>query len=210
MPPSRLLLTDDEEVLRDFHAHWRVLLPPIGIAILAFAAAGVISAVAGDVMIGSWRFGTVAWVVALLVSIVAAIRPIVRWLYSRYTLTTERIIVRSGIIARRGNEIPLENIVNVQSSQRAYERLLGYGDILLESAGATGQSRLTDIPDPEEFQSQIYAARERRTLMLQAGDRGPAAPRDVAAQLQTLADLHDAGKLSNDDFERQKRRLLDG
>ncbi len=210
MAGSRLLLTDDEEVLRDFHAHWRVLLPPIGIAVLLFAAAGVVSALAGTAVIGSWSVAAVVWVVAVAGSIIAAIRPVVRWLYTRYTLTTERIIVRSGIIARHGNEIPLENIVNVQSSQRAYERMLGYGDVLLESAGATGQSRLTDIPDPDAFQSQIYAAREERTLVLQSGRHVESGPRDVAAQLQTLSDLHDAGKISDEDFEHQKRRLLDG
>lgn len=202
------LLTDDEEILREFHAHWRVLLPPIGVALVLLVVAGVIGALAGTTMLGSFTLASVLWVLAIVVSIVAAIQPVIRWWFTRYVLTTERIIVRRGVVSRSGVEIPLENVNNVHFSQRVVERMLGYGDVLLESAGATGQSRLTNIPEPERFQSQIYAAREARMLTLESGGRVDS-PRDVAAQLQTLSDLHDAGKLSDDDFERQKRRLLD-
>lgn len=206
--PTRLL-TDDEEVIREFHSHWRVLLPPIGIAVVALVGAGLVGALAGDTMVGSFTLAEVLWVLAVVISVLAAIQPVVRWWFTRYVLTTERIIVRRGVVSRSGVEIPLENINNVHFSQRVVERMLGYGDVLLESAGATGQSRLADIPEPERFQSQIYAAREARMLVLEAGGRVDS-PRDVAAQLQTLSDLHDAGKLSDADFERQKRRLLDG
>ncbi len=204
--PQRLL-TDDEEVLREFHAHWRVLLPPIGIALGLVVVASLVTAFAGTTMVGAVTLPTVAWVVAVVVGIAVFVRPAITWWYTRHILTTERIIVRHGVVSRSGVEIPLENINNVHFNQSLVERMLGYGDVLLESAGATGQSRLADIPDPEQFQSQIYAARETRVLALESGGRS--VPRDLPAQLQTLSDLHDAGKLSDADFETQKRRLLD-
>jgi hypothetical protein len=90
-------------------------------------------------------------------------------------------------------------------SQRVLERLLGYGDVLIESAGSMGQSRLENIPDPEAFQSEIYRAREVRSLHLK-GDRGRS--RDVVAQLEALADLRERGHLTDAEFETKKRRLL--
>ena len=47
--------------------------------------------------------------------------------------------------------------------------------MLIESASTQGQSRLTDIPDPEAFQSEVYRAREDRALQLQ----GPGASADA-------------------------------
>jgi uncharacterized membrane protein YdbT with pleckstrin-like domain len=166
--PKRLL-TEDEEILRMFRPHWRVLLP-----VVAF---------------GLW----------LLLSA----RRLFNWWFTGYVLTTERIIVRRGWIARTGTEIPLESINNVLFSQRVIERLLGYGDILIESAGQQGQSRVADIPNPEAFQAEVYAAREMRALHFSGG-----AARDAVAQLESLADLRERGHLTDAEFEAKKRRLL--
>jgi uncharacterized membrane protein YdbT with pleckstrin-like domain len=140
--PERLL-TEDEEILHGFRPHWRVLLAPLAWAMVLAAAAGVgVAALDSPLDLVVAGGAVVIWV--LLTG-----RNVVRWWFTAYLLTTERIIVRQGMIARSGTEIPLENIVNVLFSQSVLERLLGYGDLVIESAGSQGQSRLTDIPDPQ-------------------------------------------------------------
>lgn len=198
------LLTDDEEVIADFHPHWRVLLTPILTTIVVAVAAAALLWLADR---QEWGGNPGLWIplVAVVVIVALAAGPVVRWWTTQYVLTSERIIERSGILSRSGVEIPLENINNVLYNQSAPERLLRYGDVVVESAGSQGQTRLADIPDPQQFQSQIYRARETRTLALEGGGR----PRDVAAQLESLAALHDAGKLTDEEFARQKRRLMD-
>lgn len=201
------LLTDDEDIVRQFRPHWRVLLPAVGWAMLIGALAGAAFA-ALDPPYTWYAVGAAA-----LIWLVLSTRRLLDWWFTNYVLTTERIIVRAGMIARTGTEIPLENINNVLFSQTAFERALRYGDVLVESAGSMGQSRLANIPDPEHFQSEIYRARELRTLALEGRGRGsdpPAAPRDVAAQLESLSALHDAGKLTDEEFATQKRRVLGG
>ncbi|MTV27150.1 PH domain-containing protein [Nitriliruptoraceae bacterium ZYF776] len=202
--PTRLL-TEDEEIVREFRPHWRVLLPALGWAMLA-AALGGIGVAALD---GTAR--TVSVVAAVVLWVLLAGRSLLDYWFTNYVLTTERIIVRTGMIARSGTEIPLENINNVLFNQTVLERLLGFGDVLLESAGAQGQSRLEDIPDPELFQSQVYRVREARSLAMRHGP-GPAdhAAGDVVSQLERLADLRERGHLSEEEFEAKKRRLLDG
>ena len=201
MAYPRRLLTDDEEVVREFHPHWRVLL--LALLWVAVAVAAVALAV-------GWVDGTGQWVLlaVALVAVAFALPPIVSWRFTLYVLTTERIVVRDGVISRGSTEIPLEHINNVLFSQSIIERLLGYGDVLIESAGAQGQSRLTDIPDPEAFQSEVYRVRETRSMHLQ-GTGSSAAPRDAVARLEALADLHDRGVLSDDEFAEKKARLLD-
>jgi uncharacterized membrane protein YdbT with pleckstrin-like domain len=202
--PARLL-TDDEEVVRQFRPHWHVLLPALAWAAVLVAAVGAgFAALSGDA-----RWWVLAGAAALWV--VVAGRSALAYLATDYVLTTERIIVRRGLIARSGTEIPLEKVANVLFSQSFLERLFGYGDVLLESAGAQGQSRLTDIPDPEHFQSQVYRVREARSIALRhhgavAGD----APGDVVSQLERLADLRERGHLSEAEFAAEKARLLRG
>lgn len=202
--PDRLL-TDDEEVVRQFRPHWRVLLPALAWAVVLVASVGVgFAALSGD---ARW------WVLlgAAALWLLIAGRGVLAYLATDYVLTTERIVVRRGLIARSGTEIPLENVANVLFSQSVLERLLGYGDVLLESAGAQGQSRLTDIPDPEHFQSQVYRVREARSLALRhhGGAMGDA-PGDVVSQLERLADLRERGHLSEAEFATEKARLLGG
>lgn len=206
------LLTDDEEVLRDFRPHWRVLLTPILVTIAAIALASLATWFATS---QGWSITIWIWVVAIVGVVIFSFRKVVEYWFTHYVLTTERIIVRRGAISRGGTEIPLESINNVLFSQRAIERMLRYGDVLVESAGSMGQSRLTDIPEPEQFQSQIYRAREDRMVALdRKGHEGShinsQSSRDVAAQLESLAALHAAGSLTDEEFAHQKRRLMEG
>lgn len=194
------LLSDGEEVLHEFRPHWRVLLPALGWAMLLAAGVGVTVAA----LDASWRWWSVP--VALVVWVALAARSLLAWWSTRYILTTERIVVRSGILTRTGTELPLESITNVLFSQRLGERVLGYGDVIVESAGSQGQSRLEDIPDPEGFQSEIYRARELRSLHFRGTGSGRA--RDVVEQLEALASLRERGHLSEEEFADQKTRLL--
>jgi membrane protein YdbS with pleckstrin-like domain len=197
--PERLL-TDDEEILRQFRPHWRVLLPVLAWAMLA-AALGGVAAAALD---APWR--EVAIGAAVLVWLLLSIKPLLAWWFTNYVLTTERIVVRRGMIARTGTEIPLEQVTNVLFAQTVLERLLGYGDVLLEAAGSQGRSELHDIPDPEGFQHEVYVARELRTVPR----RGDGHLADPLGALERLADLRERGHLTDDEFEAAKGRWLDG
>jgi uncharacterized membrane protein YdbT with pleckstrin-like domain len=128
-------------------------------------------------------------------------------------ITNERVIYRAGLISKTGKEIPHEVINDVAFNQRALERIFGTGDLLIESAGTHGQSRYQDIPDPEGVQSLIYREREKRlTQQNVAGMQtfAPGASQSVAEQLDTISRLHDEGKLSDAEFEDQKKKLLEG
>ncbi|MGH8873992.1 MAG: PH domain-containing protein, partial [Acidimicrobiia bacterium] len=121
-------------------------------------------------------------------------------------ITTERVIHRAGFISKKGKEIPLEVINDVAFTQTALERILGSGDLLVESAGEEGQSLYHHIPDPEGLQSLIYRVREDRMMAIEGGHRATS----TAEQLQILAHLHDEGRLSDEEFETEKSKLLGG
>lgn len=197
--PERLL-SDDEDVLLLFRPHWRVLLPALLWAMLLAALGGAAFAALDP----PWEWAALG--VAVVLWLLFAGRSVLTWWFTAYVLTTERIVVRKGMVARTGVEIPLEQVTNVLFSQSVLERLLRYGDVVIEAAGSQGQSELHDIPDPEGFQHEVYAARELRMLAHRAGPRGI----DPVEALERLASLRERGHLTEDEFQAQKRRLLEG
>lgn len=198
--PERLL-TDDETVLAELRPHWRVLLAPAFWFILT--AGAVIAAFQVNEPPG-WLIPAVT-LLSLVFFLGLGVPPLIRRQFTLYVLTSERIVVRSGVLNRSSKEMPLESISNVVFNQSLIERMLGYGDVFLESSGETSATRMDDVPDPEMFQSRVYAAREQRSMQFARSDGGR---RDVASQLSELADLHDRGKLSDEEYEAQKARLL--
>ncbi len=174
-----------------------MLLPVIllGVAAIALAVAAVIFT---D---GTATSLTVAGIVALWVLL--STRRVLDWLTTGYVITNERVVFRAGVLARRGVEIPLESITNVAFNQSVFERVIRSGDLLIESAGEQGQSRYTDIRDPEALQSLIYQLREARTMELRGSQRS------VAAEIEAMVKLRDDGVITEEEFQNRKRRLLE-
>jgi uncharacterized membrane protein YdbT with pleckstrin-like domain len=78
-----------------------------------------------------------------------------------FVVTNQRVIYRSGVIARNGIEIPVRKVNNVSFHQSVIERIVGAGDILIESGGEDGQSLFSDIRDPEQVQNIIQRTLRR-------------------------------------------------
>ena len=83
-----------------------------------------------------------------------------RWTYTHFVLTDRRVISRSGIISKRGTEIPLERVNNIDFHQRLIDRLIGAGDLDIESAGRDGQSHFDFVRHPDMVQQEVYRQME--------------------------------------------------
>lgn len=149
------------------------------------------------------------WLVlaVFVVALVIVARGLVRWATTLHVVTNERVIYRAGLIAKTGKEIPLEVINDVAFNQSMFERIFGTGDLLIESAGTHGQSRYKDIPGPEDVQTLIYGQRETRMREMQGGGT-VTTPESRVSQLATLSQLHDDGKLTDEEFQNEKAKLL--
>jgi uncharacterized membrane protein YdbT with pleckstrin-like domain len=158
-------------------------------------------------------YSIVRWIltgVIVVALIPLVVSPVVQWWFTSYVLTSERLITRTGMIARRGIEIPLASINNVLFNQSVIERVLKSGDLLIESAGESGQSKFTNIPNPEHFQSLLYRTREEQQRQAAAEESAVAAEigRDPTEQLERAARLRAEGVLSEEEFQDMKRRIL--
>jgi membrane protein YdbS with pleckstrin-like domain len=126
---SELILRDDETLVLDLHPHWWYFAK----ALLATVVAVVIGMV---VLVEGWTGTAVNVVVALLVlgALFWLGERYVHWVTTYFILTTDRIIYRRGIVAKKGMEIPLQRINTIFFNQRIFERILGLGDLKIESA----------------------------------------------------------------------------
>ena len=84
------------------------------------------------------------------------IRPIVFWSTTLYVFTNRRIITRTGLISRRGRDMPLSRVNDVSFNHTVIERIFNCGTIMVESAGESGQLQIDNVPDVEDLQRDIY------------------------------------------------------
>ncbi len=116
------------------HPHWKVLVGPVVLGVLIIAAAATVAAVipAGRDA-GPERLAVLALAVVLL--LIAVLRPVLIWKTTTYELTTGRLRVREGILARRGRDIPLTRISDISFTRSLLDRLVGAGRLVVESPG---------------------------------------------------------------------------
>ncbi len=73
-----------------------------------------------------------------------------------YTLTDSKIEIDQGLIARTTRNIPLRNIQDVTVSTTIPQRLLGFGNVVIENASELGGvTVLKNIDDPRKHADMI-------------------------------------------------------
>ena len=203
MPYPRKYLNDYETVALDLHPHWWFFAEP-AFALIASVVVGIVALTVFD--------GTpetiVGWIalVMIAVSVLWMIGRYAKWSTTNFVITSDRLIYRSGVIAKSGIEIPLERVNNVLFNQSVFERIIGAGDLLIESGGEAGQQRFSDIKNPGRVQNLIHAQMETNSTRMFGANGGV----DVASQLEKLEGMLERGTLTREEFDREKRRLLGG
>jgi len=156
-------LAPGEESVEVLHPHWKTLVRPIVLALVVVAALLV-----GEVLIPQGKNAVIERLAAAGVAIVLLMwwltYPLLRWRTTVYQLTTRRMRLRDGIIARSGRDIPLSRITDVSFRKRLSDRLLGCGTLIVESAGEHGEILLTEIPHVERVQSTLFQLVEEERL----------------------------------------------
>ena len=192
------LLNRGEHINLDLHPHWVVFVKP-GTIVVVFVVLAIWAQQLGD----DWFKTGVSRVllVAILLGLINLGSAVMRWSRTYFVVTSQRVIFREGVLARRGVEIPLERVNNVNFAQSVMERMLGAGDLLIESASEDGQQLFGDIRNPEQVQNMIHEAIHART-----GKSADASP--VVAQLERLEAMLLRGSITQSEFDEQKRRIL--
>ncbi|MEA2556724.1 MAG: hypothetical protein QOG88_262 [Actinomycetota bacterium] len=220
--PKRLLVPGEELVL-DLRPH------PVALVLPALAAIG---SVAVGIYLMAQINGTldsfVTWASLVAIAVIWVVYPIRRltaWLTSHFVVTSDRVLHRSGWVAKQSIEIPLEQINDIKFTQSVLERMVKAGDIQIRSASNDGPTTFEDVRNPEEVQKAIYHQSELNNQRMYSGrgtpgggtppappvtraaSRPPVAPSSTT-ELERLADLRAKGVLTEEEFQAQKAKIL--
>ncbi len=157
MPYPRNLINDGENVALDLRPHWwyfsKHILTGIPLLILVVIVFQIdddtLKSVAGAIV----GIITIGWGIWLLLKFIS-------WTRTYFVVTDQRVVYRTGVIARHGVEIPLERINNLNFHQRLFERMIGAGDLEVQSAGEQGTTLFENVRHPDGVQQEIYRQME--------------------------------------------------
>ena len=205
---DKKLLHEHEDLVLDLRPHWWYMFEPtLGLVVVALIGLWL----AGWVDGWDWlKYGAVGLIVVAIVWFAARYAT---WVTINFVVTTDRLIYRSGVFAKKGIEIPLERVNTVFFSQTIFERLLGAGDLSIESGGETGKQTFSDIRRPSAVQNEIYRQMEANNARMYGGAQPAAAPAPAPAanipeQIAQLDALRQQGVLSEAEFAEKKAELL--
>jgi uncharacterized membrane protein YdbT with pleckstrin-like domain len=128
----------------------------------SFVAAIILAALAVAVLYGNRRgWPLAALLIALswtMVALAVMARHGINW-----SLTSERLIERRGVLNQRRREVELADIRSVEVDRRFLQRLIGIGNVVVSSAASADFTiRLEAVADPEHIAETLRKARLKR------------------------------------------------
>ena len=118
-------------------------------------AAAVVAAILLTILLAMISFVNIPWYFSLPVALSLLLIPAYKHLRRnmiRYTLTDSKIEIDYGLIARTTRNIPLTKIQDVTVSASIPQRLLGFGDVVVDNASELGgHTILHNINNPRHY-----------------------------------------------------------
>ena len=177
--PQRLL-GEGEDVVLHMRTHAKALAVAVLVLLATAAAAGFAMGVLPDEGTGGSAGRWLLLAVGLGVVGRWSVWPFLVWLSTTYTVTSERLITRQGVVNRRGRDIPLGRINDVAYSQDILDRMLRCGSLNVSAASEQGTIILQDVPRVHDVQLEMSE------LVREA--HGWAAPRQASERESEPAD----------------------
>ena len=207
----RTQLKKDEKLLIIIRQHWiRLILPFFAWLLLAILLL---------VFVTNHK-------VDLIIILVTAIYPMIEyinWKYNLWAVTNMRVVDESGFFTRYSKESPLDKINNVEYDQPIMGRILGYGNVDIQTAAEMGETKYQLIHHPKLLKDTITHAQEeykKIQISSQATQLAEAIARTnkvtapsqqmIADELHKLFELMQKGAITQEEYLAQKAKLMGG
>lgn len=154
------LLAGESMVLPPIRKHWIVLVKwmfwPSVVAVVLFAIVDVALSglVSGDARV-------LFTLLALTLLGAATYWAWVNWRVDMLTVTDQRVILEGGILMRTSKVIPLDRVQDVSTRQNVLGRILDYGSVEIDTAGAIPNELFSYARHPEMLRDQVFVLSEQ-------------------------------------------------
>ena len=149
------VLQPGETVVYATKLHWFVYLWAILMLVIC-----LVLALAARFTADQQNLSLAFWVAALifaLLALSAALRAFVRRATTELAVTDQRVIYKTGLLARHTLEMNRAKVESVTVDQTMLGRIFGYGTIIVRGTGSTLEP-IRNISDPLTFRSHITTA----------------------------------------------------
>ena len=152
------VLAGDEQVVLHRHPHWKRLIGPVLVLIVASALAAFVAAVVNKTDWDATAKNVVFLVIAAIWLVIVGwltLWPFFSWWTTHFVITDRRVMFRHGLLTRSGIDIPLARINSVEFRHGITDRMLRTGTLIIESA-SQDPLEFYDIPRVEQVHSLLY------------------------------------------------------
>lgn len=143
----RVMETDGAEEEEIFSISPTLIFIKAGYALAAVGALLLVAVFTAFTSISAW----IAILLGLLLFLIPTFYHIKQKLV-RYTLTDSKVEIDSGFVSRTTRNIPIRRIQDVTVSATVMQRLLGFGDLVIDNASEEGgKAVLKNVNTPKHY-----------------------------------------------------------
>ena len=152
-PVTRYLLPGETHIIIS-HQHPSVLIRRGLLVLAGLAIAGFLSS---SLAHGNNSAILVIWILFVIVPLLWFGWQVWDWIVHYLVLTSHRLLLVQGIVLRKVNFVPLGQITDVEFRRSWTGRLLGYGELEVQTAGRPDPdlARIRFIRYPEQFYLEV-------------------------------------------------------
>jgi uncharacterized membrane protein YdbT with pleckstrin-like domain len=143
-------LGPNESVIDETKLHWILFVKPVFFIFLAI----LLMVLTGDF---ADQYGLYIGGGLLFICLFSFLIRLIKYMCTEIVLTNNRIIVKTGFIARSTRDISLKKVEGIDIKQSILGRIFNYGSMNVRGTG-TGNVWYTRIADPCSFQSALSNA----------------------------------------------------
>ena len=214
-------LTKEEHVVYEAHYHWSIWIGSLIGASFFFVPMLNLLIEANNQDMSPAPITWVLMIIGFLILFFTYLKVVT----DEFAITNQRLIIKTGVISRDTLELNLTKVETISVSQGLFGRLFGSGTISVRGTGST-LSTISCIAEPFEFR-RIFQQTIGRDIPSQINDGYYSKPEvatnsvvkstptatpsnlsDKTAMLYKLKELLDAGILSQEEFEAEKKKIL--
>jgi uncharacterized membrane protein YdbT with pleckstrin-like domain len=140
-----------EEIVFEGHPSWR--------GVLSFYVYGTVGVVVLGIVVGLIAGSVLGSIVAVAGIVAVVLGGLVKRVATHYVVTTQRLRIRRGILAKKVQQTRIDRVQNVNTDQRFIDRVLRVGTVDFDTAG-TDDSDFTfrGIANPDEVVTAVDRA----------------------------------------------------
>lgn len=210
-------LVPGEQIIYRARYHWVFYRRAIGLLILSIGVALLDAFVLAKNPSTEAYAGIAAWVAGglLALSLLVFLGLLIRARADEFVVTDRRVIHKMGVFAHETRQCPLSKVQDITVDQSVWSRLLGYGDVFIETASEAGQMRFPSIEKPELLRTAIWTHVGPGGIAAAPEAGGPAASAGAARampspseRMSRLEELKSKGLITPEEFEEKRRQIV--